>query len=278
MVIFLKEQLCVLFMKLEEVVNSVRSLHQASFEASQKWVSVHLNGDAHEVMYKPTQKAIMMGRFYESLTMAFYGGVLGESYSYMVNELGLLTKPDVVNADTKLIFEAKSVYAGQHCMIQDAQMQSYDGLREHLLGYDVRFALFRHTLSGIKKSWKGTPWELFEQLSKQTGYLIVLPYDVVTAFHTSSSTSLVYRYDNMNSPYGACTNLLSSTITSLLLEPERVMERLGFESDGYTVSRFMSPECRLQRFKVRSFPIVQINMTKEKSGVSEEVFLDDVPF
>ncbi len=249
-------------MNLEKLLTLISPLHQEELPAVSTEATFSSKRDTHQSLNNPTAKAITMGLFYETVTALFYGGLLGEHFSSVSDELDLLTKPDLVNHDTKQFFESKSVRSGQHCMLLDAQLEGYDQLEEHFPDYSTSFAIYRHSLHGIKSSWQGTTDELFQELSRRTAYLVLLPYSIIQKFQTVGqsgvSSPLVYRYSHPRSTYDTCTCIRSSTLTRLAIEPQTVIDDLNFDREQFVVNRYRSPVCQINNFSLQPFPIIEI--------------------
>lgn len=254
-------------MNLETLLALIAPLHQTELQPAAAAATISSKRKDCEQLNNPTTRAITMGLFYETVTALFYGGLLGESFSSVAAELDIATKPDIVNHHSKKFFECKSVCSGQHCMLLDDQLQSYDQLQEHFPDYSISFAFYRHTLHGIKSSWRGTTSDLFQELSKKTAYLVVLPYSIVQEFQVLGqsriSSPLVYRYSHPQSAYDSCTCLRSSTLTRLATEPETVINDLKLNQERFTINRYCSPVCRINRFQLESFPIIEVTDPQE---------------
>lgn len=266
-------------MRLEEVVNRLRGTHTEVLPAISSVVTILGNGDLSVPLRNATTKATMMGTFYEGLTAALYGGdvCVSERLPGSDEEEGCVT-PDVVNHGTRQYFEVKSVCSGQHCMLQDYQLEGYGRLLEYHREYTLSFAVYRHTVRGIKSTWKGTASELFQALGEGTLYLVILPYDVVAQMHTAAngSSCLVYRFQKERSPFGRCTSVLASTVTRLFTEPEEILQLVaGEEVSRYRVERLLSPKVTCNGYVVRPFPIVSVEDT---TAVKKPVVDNDVPF
>jgi len=267
-------------MNLEKLLTLIAPLHYQELQPSATTATILSKRKDCEQLDNPTTRAITMGLFYETLTSLFYGGVLGASFSPVTNELSLLTKPDIVNHDTKHFYECKSVRNGHHGMFLDTQLNGYDQLQEHFPDYSTSFAIYRHTLPGIKSSWQGTTNDLFQELSQKTAYLVLLPYSIVQQFQTVGqsgvSSSLVSRYDNPQSTYDTCTCLRSSTLTTLATEPERVIDDLKIDREQFTINRYRSPGCWINSIPLRRFLIIQIDdLEKPNSNRSS---IEQIPF
>lgn len=271
-------------MKLEQLIDSLSPLHHAEFEPAANSTTITLSEKDQTTLTNPTTKALRMGLFYVALTTLLYGGESGETFSSVVRELDLLTKPDIVNPDRKLFLESKAVCSGHHGLVLDIQLDGYTALQEHFPGYNTAFAFFRHKLRGIKSSWQGTATDLFQELAAKTAYLVVLPYSVVKKFQAEGqgifTSHLVSRYQNPRSTFDNCTCIRSSMFTRLAVEPERVLGDVKLDPAEYTVARYRSPQCEINAIPLRQFPIIQITEREQEKLDQIEPYstAEELPF
>jgi len=272
---------------LEDVVNSLRESYTEIYHPHSLTGVIPLTEELGVLLKKPTARAILMGRFYEHLTAALYGGdvCISEILPGGDEDENDTITPDVVNNSTKRYFEVKGVCAGQHCMLQDYQLDHYEQLLRARPGYDLSFAFFRHTLHGIKSTWSGNSEQLLSELAAKTLYLVVLPYSAITQMHgmVNGSKALVSRFQKEGSPFDRCTSVLASTLTRLYTKPEEVVEQVaGEDVSRYTLSRYVSAPISLSGFLVPAFPIVLVEDTMPvRYGALVDgsgSFDDDVPF
>ncbi|MBS3169021.1 hypothetical protein J4210_00925 [Candidatus Woesearchaeota archaeon] len=250
-------------MKLEFLVNDLLALSTSEFPAAASSAILPTPEKDDVLLHDPTTRALRLGLFYEQLTMLLFGGEPGKTFSPLVRELDLLTRPDIVDEQKQCFLESKAICSGQHCLILDSQLQGYDTLTEHFPAYSISFALYRHSLPGIKSSWAGTASDLFGELSSSTAYLISLPYALVCALQQKGISDpfsrLVYRYHNPYTTFDTCVCIRSSTITRLATEPEIVIADLDLAGDRFSVDRYSSPALRINNTPINRFPIIQIS-------------------
>ncbi|MBI2102332.1 hypothetical protein HYT55_00700 [Candidatus Woesearchaeota archaeon] len=271
-------------MKLEQLIESLSPSHQTELQPAASSTTVTFSEKDQSALSNPTTKALRMGLFYVTLTTLLYGGDSGESFSPVVRELDLLTKPDIVNPDQRLFLESKAVCSGHHGLVLDIQLDGYASLQEHFPGYKTAFAFYRHALRGIKSSWQGTATDLFQELAMKTAYLVVLPYSVVKKFQAEgqriSASSVVSRYQNPRSTFDNCTCIRSSTFTRLAIEPEQVLHDIDLDLGEYAVRRYRSPSCTINSIPLKSFPIIQITEKEpeKQEPVRDYCPVEDLPF
>ncbi len=274
---------------LEKVVNSLRGSYSQSHVPYSSAVIIPSNVDLSAPLTKPTSRAILMGKFYEHLTAALYGGdvcvteFLAGADEEKEDDCMKIT-PDVVNNNTRRYFEVKGVCAGQHCMLQDYQLEHYEQLLGARSGYDLSFAFYRHNLHGIKSTWEGNSEELLTALAAKTLYLIVLPYSAITQMHgmINGSHALVSRFQKEGSPFDRCTSVLASTLTRLYTEPEEILQQIaGEDISQYNICRFVSEPISISGYVVPSFPIVfveDMRVADTRGDLKNVSVDDDVPF
>ncbi|MEK6847913.1 MAG: hypothetical protein AABX50_02200 [Nanoarchaeota archaeon] len=128
-----------------------------------------------------TRKALM-GRFYEGLTRALYGGRLNdlkfdiEFLNGTVSDRSI--KPDVVDAENNLDWESKSGYYDKECKIMSRQFEGYKFLQYDNPGKRYLFSFYRHSLEEIEKKER-TEKQVFIGLLDGTLYSATLPFSVV---------------------------------------------------------------------------------------------------
>lgn len=242
---------------LESLLEPVIDLHQQELVPSQK--SVRLPHHKRKRQYSKRGDHVSLGAFYELLTKSLYGGHL-VSTLYNTSELDYPTRPDVVSKDNKIIWESKAAVINRTLNLLDYQVTGYKHLQLNHPNSQIRFAIYRHSVRGIK-SYPNTEEELLKELTgtngRSTVYSIVLPLSVVVALHESRDEDIIYRYDG--EAYDVCTVLRSKIPTRFITEPEIILDQLGLDPKDFEVDRLISPKnFRMGTRRLKQFPIVHI--------------------
>ena len=203
-----------------------------------------------------------MGTYYEFITQGFYGGKLSD-LKYITRTNGrdegelFSAKPDIIDTRRKKVGESKACYSGESCKLQDLQIERYKSIQYDNQDSAVYFAIYRHTLKGIKSIWKGSEKELLEELADKTRFSIVLPFSIILSLYKSKNLELVYRYDGKK--FYKCSSIRSLTINRFLTEPKGVIEQLDLNYNNFIVNRFLSPKnFHTNNHRVRQFPLLTI--------------------
>lgn len=193
-----------------------------------------------------------MGLFYENLTAAFYGGEMGHRIAL---KSGTEIEPDVFNSKKNVIFEAKGVHKNLRCHLLDLQIEAYAEYY-NANPTQIYFAIYRHSLDGIRARWKGTDAELFNELAEKTEYSVAIPFSIILALYTPENghTPLVYRYNN-NTTYDKCTCIRSQTINELANKPEEIIKELDLNPKSYKTKRIIAPRIKINDKRINEFPI-----------------------
>lgn len=248
-------------MKLEKLVDSVLHLHKE--ELIPKKNNIHVPAQLNFPKIETFSKnAVMMGRYYEFMTQAFYGGKLSDlKYFENSKQNGQRTfwsiKPDIIDDAKRKIGESKACVSGYRLHLLDKQLEKYESIQYDNPDSIVYFAVYRHIFRGIKSTWRGSEQELFKELSKKTMFSLVLPLSIILRLYKSDNQNLISRYDG--ELFDKCTSIKSQTLNSFLTEPKEIINQLGF-SDNFDIVRSLSPKnFRTNKNKVKQFPIVIIS-------------------
>jgi hypothetical protein len=224
-----------------------------------------------------------VGDYYEFLTWGLYGGeVFNKWYlrqSVAANDDGgsfladfddsVTAKPDVVNLQTREIWESKSLSPGRACKLDDAQIAGYQNLQFQRRDYRISFVLYRYGLVRVD-SYQGGLSELCQDLGEQTFFSVELPLSVVIALHDlpiknkhERGKEVAYREDN--ELFEPRTLIKSGFVNYLFERPREALERIGLSVSDYVIERWRSPFdfyfvlCRTggdKRCIVRPFPML----------------------
>lgn len=236
---------------------------------------------------------VNMGAFFEVLAQAMFGGK-HYHYNYFADDH---LRPDVVDLSppNPLVVESKACVASGNLPLRDVQFHGLRLAQERLafdnqfeeLG-DVRLAIFRHTFANI--GWFGdgpnklhlSERSFYRRLGK--GPLAALDMDLLVAdiLHDPEfGSDLMYRYPQngernilnlSNKPFEYCSSIYGTTLFRFIVEPEAVLEQLGFSSDEYIVQQRLSPEgLRIGGAPVRPFPITSVSVADRQTQFSSRV-------
>lgn len=290
---------------LDGIVDSVLEMHTDRLKPARSRMMIRGQGILPHIDIDTTgsYRAVAMGRFYEHLTAALYGGKLGnrieidqatngddsngngEVVGGEKMDITTIMKPDVVHSEGNVLYESKACRSGQKCNLTDFQVRLYKELQQRSPYPKVYFVVYRHGLYGIKSSWTGSAEGLFRALSERTAYSLVLPLRLILRLHDPENLSRwVSRYEGKETSrddFNTCTSIMASALTKLLKEPEEVLQdldhqELSFHHREFSVRRFMSPSrLYINRCRIQKFPIVYI-IDNVAEGESESE--SDIPF
>ena len=219
-------------------------------------------------------KHVLMGKFYEELSGAFYGGIVLDGKSIRENpaqldiDFGeleqminwenkpkdeLFIKPDIVNIG-KSIGEAKGCKSGSSLHIFDEQTERYRKIQLRSPAHSVYFAIYRHAFQRIKDKTATirSGEEIIQDLSLSTMYSLKIPLSILLYLHGkwygNIKETLGYRYGK--SDYQDCTMAREFAIRSLFQDPEKIIDMLDLSPENYKITRKLSPG----NFTVRTSP------------------------
>ena len=221
--------------------------------------------------------AVAMGTFYENLTNLFFGGLLRTSPR--VREFaGSEIIPDIVNFKTKEVFESKAVNRRYHCNVTYTQLDGYGDLQSDHPDYSINFVIYRHGLNGIKSGWNGPRGDLFKELASGTLYAVVLPLCLILNMYANSPPS-VTDYKNADTCYSDCMCIRSPWLCAVFENPQKELQKHGFEESGQNISRTLTPERKVYGFHLKQFPLVVIeDLDNSWRNNLQQEKLDEVPF
>jgi hypothetical protein len=222
-----------------------------------------------------------MGYFYELLSMALFGGKVGNHIYVKNGSQPRKSKPDVIGR--KRIVESKACRTGHSCIFYDSQQELYGMLQIRRPRTKIYFAIFRHSFKGIK-SYRGTVPELYESLAASTKLLIVLPHSVVrSAWKDDAKPGLTRRYDESecHADWTNCTIMNSTAINGFYFETKENLERFDFDPGLYTWKKYRTPKkLSVAGNAIVSFPMCIIHDKNHDEWIHgfEEDFEKDLPF
>ena len=248
-------------MRLEKLVESVIPLHTRVLRPRHRKITLSTQIDAFEGQYpNKTKRGQLMSYFFESLTRALYGGKLNDRM-YNVQLNGSVSgglKPDVVDNARNIHYESKATVSGDALEIDEEQFRKYEHDQYRDLSTRLFYAIYRHSLHGIKKQ-KRTEDEIFSELTEKTDFSIVLPFSVLIALSDVRGNYLVSSYMGRQTSYQDCFSLRSPTTNRFLTTPEEVLTSVDLNLKDYIIERYLSPSnLTVNNEKIKQFPIVKI--------------------
>nr|MBA4405080.1 hypothetical protein [Nanoarchaeum sp.] len=247
-------------------------------------------------------KHMMMGRFYEEVSGAFYGGIVLEGRSIRDNpnqlslnfseleqmiswenkpEKELFIKPDIINVG-KSIGESKACKNGSTLHILDGQTERYRKIQLRNPSHPIYFAIYRHSFHGIKSDeiTVKPDEEIVQDLSLSTMYSIRIPLSILLHLHGTwygnLNPKLSYRHNGTR--YQCCTMAKEFAMKTLFQDPEIIIDMLNLNPKNYKITRIKSPEdftvntTPIQSStKLMQFPIVMIEDENHEEWINKFV-------
>ncbi|MBI2148822.1 hypothetical protein HYU23_04015 [Candidatus Woesearchaeota archaeon] len=275
---------------LETLVRHMAHSHRNDLKVRRKKISIYPR-IGHSRKLSSNNAPMAMGKFYEFLSQAFYGGKLEEEIEITDgNGDETTTRPDIINVDENIIYEVKASQRARGFLLQDRQIEFYRSMQANFLSDEteyprIYFLLYVHSFEGVKSHWKGNTDEMYNALCAKTLCSIVIPFNIILELYNPSkgTNDLVYRYDN-ESKYDVGTKVRSGTLVRLFKEPKKVIKELCLDPNDYSITRsrvprgmhIISDRCK----RIKQFPVVRIDY-KHHNQWSEafvKTYLGDVPF
>jgi hypothetical protein len=247
--------------RLEVLVRRVSSLHTG------KITPVHLDFSRPQIdplerpqlsLFGPSPNSTSMGTYFELLTQAMYGGVLRNKIQLEHpngDPLGE-TQPDLINYDTKEMWEIKACRSGSHCPLRDGQMEKYLHLQRNYPEFTIHFVFYRHSLKGIEHFEQGED-ALYRRLTLGIYHAVSLPLSVIMAMHdpTVRRHDALYRYGG-SQKYKSCTTVRSQTLNAFLVDPEHALATFDLDHESFVIQRSFSPHrFAFEGLYVKPFPL-----------------------
>jgi hypothetical protein len=259
-------------------IEHVTQWHSEEFSLSQRDITYPVQGE----LFHNFKKAVPadLGFFYELIVTALFGGTV-YNQRYLRNQRNdnvHLIKPDVLCEEYGCAFESKARRSGRHVLIYHNQLKYYKELQDKF-GFNSYYCIFTQTMKVATKSYPGTPFDMFNELSDKTLWGMVLPLDILYELAFDPNTDLVRRYyEDGNAPIGwqSVTVLKSSTLTKLFLNPNLIIPK--GKVPYYEVERTNVHGITLNNLEIADFPLLLI---KEPQITANKRNFDkywDVPF
>lgn len=224
-----------------------------------------------------------MGRFYEILTQAMYGGYLlkvpyptnGTRNLFDNNVLGAEDlpgsnhKPD--GASSRIVWDSKAWQAGTPLELWDGQVYNYltEEQQDHRRFF---FSLFVHNFHGIKTKARHSYTEesIIDAFCKGTAYSIRLPLEVIAHLHDRGNG---YVLRGQHPGKGEVSHLSSQVAEMLMRHPMQFLASTGLDVRMYDIKRNLvrGATVPVTGDEMKPFPLLEI---RKKSEVKEE----ELPF
>jgi hypothetical protein len=254
-------------MELKKRLEDIMSSHETVIKASDPKISIPIQTSFTRVPLSVTRRATLLGFFYENLNRALYGGELNDiKYDvrpYNGNSGEGSVKPDVVDHGGRIVWEAKGCVAGHSCNVMNSQLEGYKYLQYIYPDAKVLFALYRHTLKGIKsKPTEGlSEGDIVRELTHRSIFSVVLPLGLILRLQEIPSSQGINHarlYEGSRN-WPDCLVINPRTIDGFLFDPEQVLKYLDLDSKDFVIERYRSPSnLRVNRRKIKPLPIVRI--------------------
>jgi hypothetical protein len=204
---------------------------------------------------------IMMGLFYENLSICLLGGrSTGKRKIDMdIDGIHYGIKPDVIDDINKKITESKAMRAGHQLALLDDQVKRYEVFHSLYPAYEINFVIWRHQLKAIK-SYSSSFDILIEELCQKTIGAVILPFSLISKIHKSKNFKRYEKTDKciVHRERYSCTRIGSAFINSIFETPSFFFRETECDRMDYELEYFESPEILFNDNIVEPFPIARI--------------------
>jgi len=259
------------------MVESVIPLHTKIFQAVHRRIHIPIQTYFGGFFPTPTKRKVTMGRFYEGVSWALYGGTLNDKkidLDFFKGGVRDSLKPDGV--DKKLIWESKANHSGHSCNLVYGQIEAYQRLQYSNPSKETVFHIYRHSLDGIGRVDR-TEEEVIGELLEKTSFLVTLPLNILLGLRENglNGNQLARNYVGKTDKQGykvwpdtLCIN--SPTINRFLTDSEENLRTLHLDPARFEILRYLSPpNLTVNGGLVRQFPIVRVVDKKYRSWVNQ---------
>lgn len=255
-------------MKLEKLVEEIMPLHESAIKARNPKISIPVQMSlTNTVPLSVTKRSTLMGRFYEHINRALYGGTLNDEridVSWENGECGEESiKPDVIDHEGRIVWESKACCSGHSCNIMNRQLDGYRYIQYYYPDAEVFFSLYRHSLKGIKSepTEKLSEEDIVQELIVRTLFSVVLPLGIILRLQeipNSQGINHARLYEG-GKEWPDCLVINPKTIDRFLSDPEQNLRYLDLDPSNYIIERYRSPgNLAVNRKRIKPFPVVRI--------------------
>jgi hypothetical protein len=263
-------------LKIEDRVRSVMPFHSETITPVYKKVRIPIQSTFEGMCPSKNRRKVLVGSFYEGVNRAFYGGKLNDTKFDLGFVNGMLVKPgikpDIIDDENDIEWETKGSNFDKECKITHDQ---YEGYRDRQYSKPTRkflFSLYRYNLPLLEKQER-TEEEILKILVQETFYSIILPLRVISKIKENpyvKNVKLARNYiQREGTAFESCLCIRPLTLDRFLTNPHENLELLDFNPDGFEVQRYSSPIIKVNRRKLRQFPIVKIRDLRHDEWVQE---------
>lgn len=227
---------------------------------------------------------IRLGRFYEHVGQAIYGGEIKKPHELNINGPGggtLIVEPDLTDGSRKRYRDQKGVQKGQALKLKShqiagkyiIQMFEDSSAPSKRLRYNgkspkvphINFDIFTHSSKDLFKrlrEYGGRLEWLVEELTYSTRSMISVPFSLVYKMYSNilepgpSGEIFNKRHETEQKLE---TTFNPSGLNTLLAFPEDMVQRLGLNPDHFNFIKSRFPQgVTVNGYKITSFPVLQI--------------------
>lgn len=178
---------------------------------------------------------VAMGRFFEQITQALFGGWHRDDRlrnGIPAGEHG--DTPDITNFETDTAYESKAMRLHGSFNILDTQLARYESFQQTHPSFDCYQIFFAHDASGIHHH--SSVAALYRDLASSFQHVMVLPLEAVVALHRdgwNNDSPRTRRYEedihsHRRRPFPSCTVVQKSTTARLFEHPVEVLHTIGY--------------------------------------------------
>ena len=262
---------------LSHALKDILDLHQERFPAVRKSMEFPVQDPLFDLGKRIHHGT--MGRFYEYLTAALFGGRVSAADRTDLEGDADGCQVDVVETKKKTFRESKACRSGHHLLLSDHQIDHYLKLQGAFPSYEISFVIYRHGIYGIQSKYNG---DVIHDLTTRTYYALVLPLRVIWNLFERGRNyeipSRVRRYDG--DKFYHASSVLSPTMNEFILNPEGICTELNLF--GLTWSRQHAGEgLSINGQPMKSFPIIVFQETNYRDWTYNPegpILVDEIPF
>jgi hypothetical protein len=200
--------------------------------------------------------------YYELLASAITGGKWRGKVNSSYGSWGFF--PDVVTEDS--VIDSKGVCGKEKCALLDMQMDRYllQQCRQTFMPQEkVRYFIFKYGIRSPSKRFSSTPdsslaTEVISALSRETLFLLDLPFSVLHSFRSNAFNSL-YTSGYNGDKWDNGTVILHTGLLKMISSPEEVLEGLHLNPADFNIIKSRLPEgMSANGIEILPYPVLRI--------------------
>ena len=223
-----------------------------------------------------------IGAFYELITEGLFGGKWqGTDNVSLFHDDPF--KPDIIHngKDYLTITESKASSWRDNVKFADYQIDKYmiqqctslflesESDQENKIFFALYKYMVRDPLSKIKNLGGNPLEEIINMLTKETGFLLYLPFSIIHIFHTTNGTSQ-YQSRYEGDRWFPISRISTTGLKEMLKNPQEVLESFGINPYDFVIQKTRTPnEFYVNRKKVEPFPILYIYDKNHRKWLNE---------